>query len=461
MDRRFGRILPALAGLAVCAALAAGLVALACQASPNSPTLASATASRSSATASPAAATCTPAPATSAPAPATLSPTPAPTESPASSRPMAISGIDWQAGEKWSEPWGVKDVVALDDKVLAVGYVDVPGRVGGISVGAVWSSTDGLTWKLVTGPDTFSKAYSFISDASPDGHGGIFATVFLSSETDNYSCEQLWHSADGLAWIPVELVPSKYPDGLVVASDARMTVVEGSLRLADRWARYVWSSADGTNWSSAELPAADGSQPGYPPLLAAGAGGLEILDTSSGNLPAHAWHSDDGRTWVETPAPGLTGADYPADDHTSLLAVGGGFVAVGRVGSVDAPKPAAWWTLDGKTWTKSIMEDPGERFGCKSMCEPIVVTQVGNSLVAMGYVKTDTTVTISPAAAVVVWTSEDAGRTWKLLGSGPAGVVPAFAATFHSQPIVLDTTEATCSYRGSITWKPFKSPSAP
>jgi hypothetical protein len=95
------------------------------------------------------------------------------------------------------------------------------------------------------------------------------------------------------------------------------------------------------------------------------------------------------------------------------------------------------------------------------MCEPIVVTQVGNSLVAMGYVKKDTTVTISPAAAVVVWTSEDAGRTWKLLGSGPAGVVPALAATFHSQPIVLDTTEATRSFRGSITWKPFKSPSAP
>jgi hypothetical protein len=81
---------------------------------------------------------------------------------------------------------------------------------------------------------------------------------------------------------------------------------------------------------------------------------------------------------------------------------------------------------------------------------------VGNSLVAMGYVKEDTTVTISPAAAVVVWTSEDVGRTWKLLGPGPAGVVPAFAVTFHSQPIVLDTTEATCSLRGSITWRPLK-----
>ena len=461
MDRRFGRILPALAGLTVCAALAAGLVAVACQAPPNSPTPASATASRSSATASPALPNCTPAPANSAPAPATSSPTPAPTKSPASSRPVAIGGIDWQAGEKRSEAWGVQAVLSLDDKVLAFGSVVVPKRVGGEEVGAVWSSTDGLTWKLVTGPDAFPKGFSIILDASPDGHGGIFATVLLEAETRDYTCQGLWHSADGLAWTPVELVPPKYPNALVVASNARMTVVEGSLMLADRLAGYVWSSADGSNWSSAELPPADGYQLGYAPNLAAGAGGFEILDTSDGNLPAHAWHSDDGRTWVETPAPGLTGADAPADDHTSLLAVGAGFVAVGHVGSVEAPKPAAWWTPDGKTWTKSVMEDPGERFGCKSMCEPIVVTQVGSSLVAMGYAKKDTTDSLSPAASVVVWTSEDAGRTWKLLGSAPAGVVPAFAATFHSQPIVLDTTEATCSYRGSITWKPFKSPSAP
>ena len=374
---------------------------------------------------------------------------------------MAISGIDWQAGEKWSEAWGVKAVVPLDDKVLAFGSALVPGRAGGGQVGAVWSSTDGLTWKRITGPDTFSKAFSTISDASPDGRGGIFATVLVEAESGDYSCHELWHSADGLAWTPVELVPPKYPNALVVAGNARMTVVEGSVWVAGRSAGYVWSSADGTNWSSAELPPADGYQLGYAPNLAAGAGGFEILDTSDGNLPAHAWHSDDGRTWVKTPAPGLTGADSPADDHTSLLAVGAGFVAVGHVGSVEAPKPAAWWTPDGKTWTKSVMEDPGERFGCKSMCEPIVVTQVGSSLVAMGYAKKDTTDSLSPAAAVVVWTSEDAGRTWKLLGSAPAGVVPAFAATFHSQPIVLDTTEATSSFRGSITWKPFKSPSAP
>jgi hypothetical protein len=374
---------------------------------------------------------------------------------------MAVGGIDWRAGELPREAWEVKVAMGLDDKVLALGYVHVPGRVAGYEVGAVWSSTDGLTWNLVSGPNTFSKIGSAILDASPDGHGGIFAAGFVSSNSENYSYAALWHSRDGLTWTQVDLGSPEHPWALVVAANEHMAVAEETSMRTDRWARYVWWSADGVNWSSAELPS-DGSQPRRPPLLAGGAGGFEILETSAGDQPGHAWHSDDGRTWVQTQAPpGLTGADVAIDDPTSLLAVGGGFVAVGRVGSLDAGKPAAWTTADGKTWTQSVMEDPGDRFGCKSMCQPTVVTQVGKSLVAVGYPKKYTSDDLSPAAAAVVWTSEDAGRTWKLLGSGPAGMVPAVAATFHYQPIVLDTTECTCSFRGSIAWKPGESPRLP
>jgi hypothetical protein len=218
----------------------------------------------------------------------------------------------------------------------------------------------------------------------------------------------------------VDLGSPEHPSSLVIAANAHMAVAEGTVQLTDRWARYLWWSADGVSWSSAELPS-DGSQPTLAPLLAGGDGGFEILETSAGDQPGHAWHSDDGRTWVETPAPGLTGADTTIHDPTSLLAVGSGFIAVGRDGSPDAGKPAAWRTADGTTWSQSVMEDPGDRFGCKSMCVPSVVTQVGSSLIAVGYAKKDPSVDISPAAAVVVWTWEDAGRTWRRLGSGRVG----------------------------------------
>jgi hypothetical protein len=142
------------------------------------------------------------------------------------------------------------------------------------------------------------------------------------------------------------------------------------------------------------------------------------------------------------------------NDPTSLIATDTGFVAIGVEGGPESAKPAAWATVDGKTWTKAVMEDPGDRFGCKQICRPTVVTQVGRSLIAVGYAKKETTDDLSPAATVVVWVSEDAGRTWNLQGTGPADLVPAAATTLHSQLIVLDTTLTNRSFLGSIVWKP-------
>ncbi len=375
--------------------------------------------------------------------------------SPTPGVPMAIGSIDWQTGEQFPS-WGLglQGVLGLDDQVLGFGATHIPGRAAGYEVGAIWSSTDGQTWKLVTGPDTFSKVGSTILRVSSDGHGGLLAAGFVYSDSENYLSQALWHSTDGLAWTPLDIGSPKGGSEFQVAANSRIAVVEGSVWTADRVRRYVWSSTDGVSWSSTELPSADNSQPGRGPLLAGGAAGFEILETGYEGTPGHAWHSDDGRTWVETQPPALEGAMVAMSDPTSLIATDGGFVAVGIEGGPESAKPAAWATVDGKTWQKAVMEDPGDRFGCKQICRPTVVTQVGRSLIAVGYAKKDTTDDLSPAATVVVWISEDAGRTWKLQGTGPAGLVPAAATTFHSEPIVLDATVTMLSYRGSIVWKP-------
>ncbi len=373
--------------------------------------------------------------------------------SPTPGVPMAIDSIDWQTGEQLPGMRRLQGALGLDDEVLAFGDTHIPGRVAGYEVGAIWSSTDGLTWTLVTGPDAFSKVGSSILSVSSDGHGGLLAAGYTYSETENYLRHAVWHSSDGLAWTPVDLGSPEGGSSFQVAANSRIAVVEGSVWTADRWQRYVWSSTDGVSWSSTELPSADNSQPGRAPLLAGGAAGFEILETGYGDVPGHAWHSDDGRTWVETQPPALEGAMVEMGDPTSLIATDGGFVAVGVEGGPESAKPAAWATVDGKTWTKSVMEDPGDRFGCMQICRPTVVTQVGRSLIAVGYAKKDTSDDLSPAATVVVWISEDAGRTWKLQGTGPADLVPAVAATLHSEPIVLDAWLTMRSFRGSIVWK--------
>jgi hypothetical protein len=391
------------------------------------------------------------------PSPSPTTPTPAASsarsagalESPTSAVPMTIGGIDWQTGGTLPQAGEVRAAVAMGDEVFALGDVPVPGRNRSA---AVWSSTDGLTWNLITGPDTFSGEASGILDASSDGHGGLFATGLAYG--DNWGSGALWHSQDGRTWTPVSLGSSAVPEDLRIAVNGQIAVAEGTVR--ESLTRQAWWSTDGVSWTAGELPA-DLQPPIGPLLLAGGANGFEILALPEpGGIGEawRAWHSDDGRTWVETQPPGLPEplGTFGAFSPTSLLTSDGVFVAVG---SNDSPsgRVAAWTSVDGRTWSQSAIEDPGNGFGCKDVCRPAVVAQVGASLVAVGYAEQDISVDVSPAAADVVWTSGDGGRTWNL-GSGPNGVRPAALATLDSQPILLGTTDSLRSFRGSIAWKP-------
>jgi hypothetical protein len=414
-------ILAALAGLAVCVVLAAGLLVVQAQhPSPN--------------------------PTASTPA-ASSARSPGPSDSPTSAVPMTIGGIDWQTGETLPQAGEVTAAMAMGDEVFALGYLSIPGRR--LSA-AVWSSTDGLTWNLLTRPDTFSSDGSFIQSASSDGQGGLLASGLTYGASSNAGA--LWHSKDGRAWTPVSLGSSEIPANLTIAVSGRTLVAEGIVRLPDPPKRQAWWSTDGVNWTATELPA--GLATLDPVLLAGGAKGFEFLVPAGSDQPMSAWHSDDGRTWVETQPPGLPEplGTFGAFSPTSLLTSDGVFVAVG---SNDSPsgRVAAWTSVNGRTWSQSAIGDPGNEFGCKDLCRPAVVAQVGASLVAVGYAKQDVSVDVSPAAADVVWTSGDAGRTWNL-GSGPNGVRPAALAALDSQPILLGTTDSLRSFRGSIAWKP-------
>jgi hypothetical protein len=345
----------------------------------------------------------------------------------------------------------VRVAVPVGDKLFALGDVQVPGRS---YVAAVWSSTDAVNWNLITKPDTFSTDTSFVLSATADGRGGLYAIVYMS--TANSSTDALWHSPDGLTWTRITVDQAQVPMGLTIAVGNGMAVATGDLSEQQQARRYAWYSTDGLTWTRAALPGEANTAYGAPALIAGGVGGFEILDSGVGE----AWHSDDGRTWVKAEPPSTEpnglGAFYP----TTLLVSDGTIVAIGH-DSGDGGRPSAWTSEDGRTWSRSTIDEPSPAFGCEAACQPAVVAPIGSELVALGY-RTQDRVTLPSSAPVVTWVSTDAGRTWRVQDSGSPGVLPSALALFNSEPVLigqaLGSDWGLRDVLGTITWQAVESP---
>ena len=364
----------------------------------------------------------------------------------------AIGGITWQRGG--TLPGAVPHVRALiptADRLLALGEVDVAGRG---SVPAVWSSTDAVTWKLITKPDTFSPGSAYTYTATADGRGGLYALILL--DEPGLSGMTLWHSSDGVTWARLTLDQSWVPNDLTTTAANGMAVATGQVMEQQQWRRYAWYSTDGLTWTRATLPDAYPDL-GAAALIAGGVGGFEILESGVGV----AWHSDDGRTWVkaEPPSAGPVGA-FRTFHPTTLLDSDGTFVALGYDGAAGGP-PSAWTSADGRTWSRSTIDEPSPAFGCEVACEPAVAAQIGSSLVALGY-RTEDRGTLPASMPIVTWVSTDAGRTWHVRGSGSPGVLPVTLAVFESQLVLvgdqLPGGGFVRSVQGTIAWQAAEPP---
>ncbi len=362
-----------------------------------------------------------------------------------------IGGITWHAGGSLPGGRRVRAVVPIGDRLFAFGVVRVPGRD---ESAAVWSSTDAVSWNLLTKPDSFSTDWSYVLSAAADGRGGLF--MIGSITTAGSSVEALWHSPDGVTWTRVTVDQSQDPRYLTIAAGNGIAVVTGQVPELQQARRYAWYSTDGLTWTRAALP---GDQnPGWsgPALIGGGAGGFEILSPT-----AEAWHSDDGRTWVqgEPPSAEPVGA-FSAFNPTTLLVSNGTVVAMGHDGRDGGP-PSAWTSVDGRTWSRSTIDEPSPAFGCEAGCDPAVVTQIGSALVAVGY-RTEGSGTLPATLPVVTWVSTDDGRTWRVQDAGSPAVLPSALAPFGSQLVVLgDQLNGGAVVRsalGAIAWQAVESP---
>lgn len=230
------------------------------------------------------------------------------------------------------------DVAADDSKLIAV------GRNSG-SRGAQWSSTDGMSWAVTPGaPFGDSKVESsLVASGAP----GWMVLTRQPAEGDAPGPVFTWWSADGATWHPAADDES-FGAGMVVGPFIRRLLgfADGFVMLGmDDLNAAAWVSADGRAWSPPHLlptrPETDSAfirdaATNKSLLIAVGDDVVFAEGTGPATSEAAIWTSTDGAEWLQV-------------DPASLR----GPVALHGL-DADVVYPAhSWWVVLGST------SDPG------------------------------------------------------------------------------------------------------
>ncbi|HEX7950880.1 MAG TPA: hypothetical protein VF494_11065 [Candidatus Limnocylindrales bacterium] len=352
--------------------------------------------------------------------------------SPVPSTEPAVLGLDWGRATSVERPVNYEATLPPGDKrmhpILRIPgqayMVDLTPSAGGgfVAVGyippswtaAAWTSPDGSTWSLhLIDPTEFSFAVAVAT-----GTDGRLVAVGRSGPLP-----VAWTSSDGTAW-QRHAVPTIGSAGIAermttIVTGASGFVAGGSAgpELADRSARF-WTSADGSTWvaapaidaafANAEVRSITRFQGGY---VAVG-----VVGTVQAPTGAVAWTSPDGVRWTRVDDPAFVGGAAVSVTVTPS----GGLVAVGS--DRDRHNAVAWTSRDGRRWARAPDEASRQHSGGFAWMTD--VTAVGDELIAVGDVQG------LQRGTAVSWISSD-GLTWEQSRSAPVqegaefyGVIP-------------------------------------
>ena len=250
-------------------------------------------------------------------------------------------------GVTWSRaPWdpavfaphvGISATVTTGEGLLGVGYVCLVDGVelnaedwtayafGEVFIDAmsecpfaVWSSSDGSTWKRIYLDDDPLASVSAITTGGP-GFVAVGEAWDLGIDDNRPAA---WTSTDGRTWIRAD-TPDDRAGGInrVVTTDNGF-VGAGWLRGQDRNRHFqtaMWFSPDGASWTLVHDEGTDSSVSS----IAIGGPGLLIAGSDDATNPdrpqAALWISSDGLTWSQ-----VSGADAGLGDGfvSQIVAVG-------------------------------------------------------------------------------------------------------------------------------------------
>jgi hypothetical protein len=245
----------------------------------------------------------------------------------------------------------------------------------------------------------------------------------------------LWTSADGSAWSRAALPAGTPPRRIVDAvHGAGGWLAVG--RAGDRALPLM--SADGGTWQS--VPGGKAlSGSGLTPVAAAATSGAYVIVGRQNDTSAAAWYSTDLKnwSWAGDAGKGDLSGTGDAPKWTADVAAGpAGFVAVGGQTRNKTAQPAVWTSPDGRKWASSPSA-PVLPQGVPAGSLTSVVAR-GGVLVATGVTGasgvTGPPAGGAPGTAAFAAVSADGGRTWQpvsLPDAGQGTAVTAATATAH------------------------------
>lgn len=220
----------------------------------------------------------------------------------------------------------------------------------------VWSSADGIKWDKVTGEAPWKHSDFPMTAVFNDRmyimggwHGGRLAHASASSA--------VWSSTDGATWKQETETAGWSPRmaaGIVVFKD-RLWIMGGIQKYYfgndDDLLNDVWSTADGIRWERATAAAPWSKRAYINPVVLNG----KMYVFAGGNyLPKYqakndVWSSSDGKTWtLETDAaPWSPRIWFTAAEYRDKMWILGGWS-----NNPSRNWPDVWHSTDGKTWTE-------------------------------------------------------------------------------------------------------------
>ncbi|HJP88479.1 MAG TPA: hypothetical protein VJ850_05530 [Candidatus Limnocylindrales bacterium] len=196
--------------------------------------------------------------------------------------------------------------------------------------------------------------------------------------------------------------PGHFPGQSILADVAvagdRLVAV-GYTFIAGAWTADSWTSTNGNHWSLAPVDTRPGS---FATSVTARRGGGFVAVGRVGSEPA-AWRSDDGRSWAAAAVDGLDRDPGRLPERIeTVLATADGLIAGGSQGPELGDRRARFWrSIDGATWTP--LPDDAAFAGAEVIS---IASATDRGYVALGRVGTGQRATSS-----IAWTSAD-GMAW-------------------------------------------------
>ena len=298
-------------------------------------------------------------------------------------------GVTWQEQLRGRKGEYLGGLAVGPTGVLAMGSI---GRRP-----ATWTSPDGLTWTV------HPKAFP----AAPDGSG---------FDEDIVSVTDVVATDDG--WLAV---------------GRRDPACQFNCDL-DPIRAYLWTSGDGAHWTRvADRKAFHG---GGMEAVARGDDGYVAAGLANGH--AAIWTSSDGSKWSRVPDdPIFHGPKDMWAAEVDVAERDGIIVVTTTFGSQDAARVRAWWSTDGRSWSKASVEHGRDAAVHSVTATPDGFLAVGWSVGCPGRVDPDPN-----RSHGAVWASTD-GRVWRcdLTDTGSEGFSPWAAAASDTVEVAVGSTD--------------------